>query len=83
MGIKLANNAVSRLAWNITDSATTIVLVPGESALLPALDYDLHAVEHESYTFPVDGLYWFDSAQEARSLFGLLEPEVVHQVDPN
>ena len=37
MGIKLANNAVSRLAGNISNSATTIVLVSGEGALFPAL----------------------------------------------
>ncbi|WP_288077207.1 hypothetical protein [Pseudomonas sp.] len=37
IGIKLANNAVSRMAWNISNSATTIVLVSGEGALFPAL----------------------------------------------
>jgi hypothetical protein len=37
MGIKLANNAASRLAGNITNSATTIVLVSGEGALFPVL----------------------------------------------
>jgi hypothetical protein len=37
MGIRLANNAVSRLAGNISNSATTIVLVSGDGALFPAL----------------------------------------------
>lgn len=37
MGIKLANNAISRLAANISNSATTISLVPGEGARFPAL----------------------------------------------
>lgn len=37
MGIKLANNAVSRLSGNISNSATAIVLVAGEGALFPAL----------------------------------------------
>lgn len=37
MGIKLANNAASRLAGNISNSATTIVLISGDGALFPAL----------------------------------------------
>jgi microcystin-dependent protein len=37
MAVKLANNAVSRLAGNISNSATTINLVPGEGARFPTL----------------------------------------------
>jgi microcystin-dependent protein len=37
MGIKLANNAVSRLSGNITNSATTLNLVPGDGVKFPAL----------------------------------------------
>lgn len=37
MGIKLSNNAVSRLASNITSASTSIVLLPGDGALFPVL----------------------------------------------
>jgi microcystin-dependent protein len=37
MAVKLANNAVSRLAGNITNSATTLNLVPGDGARFPAI----------------------------------------------
>lgn len=37
MGIKLSNNAVSRLASNITNTETSISLTPGSGALFPAL----------------------------------------------
>ena len=40
MGIKLANNAVSRLSANITNSSTTINLIPGDGALFPLLGAD-------------------------------------------
>jgi microcystin-dependent protein len=37
MAVKLANNAVSRLSGNITNSETTISLVPGEGARFPTV----------------------------------------------
>lgn len=37
MGIKLSNNAVSRLASNITNTETSISLTPGSGALFPTL----------------------------------------------
>jgi microcystin-dependent protein len=37
MGIKISNNAVSRLAGNISDTATTINIVPGDGAKFPAI----------------------------------------------
>lgn len=37
MGLKLSNNASSRLAGNISNSATTLNLAPGDGALFPSL----------------------------------------------
>jgi hypothetical protein len=37
--------------------------------------YELHADQHQTYTYPVDGWSWFESDQEARQHFGLPEPE--------
>lgn len=37
MGLKLSNNAISRLASNLTSSGTSISLVPGDGALFPIL----------------------------------------------
>lgn len=37
--------------------------------------YELHADQHETYTYPVEGWIWFESAQAARQHFGLPEPE--------
>jgi len=34
-------------------------------------NYELYRYQHESYTYPVDGWYWFDSELEAREFFGL------------
>jgi hypothetical protein len=33
--------------------------------------YTLIDSEHENYTYPVEGWYWFDSEEEARAFFGL------------
>ena len=38
--------------------------------------YELRRALHEQYTYPVDGWYWFDSAQQARIHFALPEPEL-------
>ncbi|HTN66407.1 MAG TPA: hypothetical protein VL051_09525 [Burkholderiaceae bacterium] len=37
MALKLSNNAISRLAGNISNSATTLSLAPGDGALFPSL----------------------------------------------
>lgn len=37
MGLKLSNNAVSRLASGITNTETSISLTPGSGTLFPAL----------------------------------------------
>lgn len=34
-------------------------------------DYALYRDQHETYTYPVDGWYWFDTEAEAREFFGL------------
>ena len=33
--------------------------------------FELLAVEHESYTYPVEGWAWFDSLEAATDSFGL------------
>jgi hypothetical protein len=33
--------------------------------------YDLQPINHEAYTYPVEGWYWFDTEAEAREFFGL------------
>lgn len=33
--------------------------------------YELIRQEHELYTYPIDGWYWFNSEGEAREHFGL------------
>ena len=37
--------------------------------------YELHADQHQTYTYPVDGWTWFESAESARAHFGLPEPQ--------
>jgi hypothetical protein len=34
-------------------------------------NYELHREQHETYTYPVDGWYWFDTEGEARAFFNL------------
>ena len=34
-------------------------------------DYELYAQTHNLNTYPVDGWYWFDSEEEARTHFNL------------
>jgi hypothetical protein len=34
-------------------------------------NYELYRELHETYTYPVDGWYWFDTEAEAREFFGL------------
>jgi len=32
-------------------------------------DYELLSQYHNTYTYPVDGWYWFDSEEEAKAFF--------------
>ena len=34
-------------------------------------NYELYKEQYETYTYPVDWWYWFDSELEAREFFGL------------
>lgn len=52
------------------------ILLFGPHFVLNA-NYELYRDQHETYTYPVDGWYWFDSELEARIFFGLpIDPEV-------
>lgn len=31
--------------------------------------FELHRIDHDSYNYPVDGWYWFDSVEEAKAFF--------------
>jgi hypothetical protein len=46
------------------------VLLYGPNYVLSA-DYQLYRDQHETYTYPVDGWYWFDTQSDARTFFGL------------
>lgn len=37
-------------------------------------DYELRREQHDSYEYPVEGWYWFDSEDDARAHFGLPPP---------
>lgn len=39
-------------------------------------NYELIALNHEQYSYPVDGWYYFESKELAREFFGLPEPIV-------
>jgi len=39
--------------------------------------YELYRDQHESYTYPVDGWYWFDTEAQAREFFGLPPAEII------
>lgn len=49
-------------------------LLYGPNFVLNA-NYELYRDQHDTYTYPVDGWYWFDSELEAREFFGLLPIE--------
>lgn len=36
--------------------------------------YELLAEDHTTYTYPVDGWYWFDTEDEAYTFFGVPNP---------
>lgn len=45
-------------------------LLYGPNFVLNA-QYELRRDTHDTYTYPVDGWYWFDTEAEARVFFGL------------
>ena len=51
-------------------------LLYGPNFVLNA-DYNLYKEQKNTYSYPVDGWYWFLDENEARSFFGLplIEPE--------
>jgi len=50
------------------------ILLSAPNSVLHAT-YELHADQHQTYTYPVDGWTWFGSAESARAHFGLPEPQ--------
>jgi hypothetical protein len=38
-------------------------------------NYKLYKETKDDHTYPIDGWYWFDSVEEARTFFGIPEPE--------
>lgn len=51
------------------------ILLYGPNFVINA-NYALYCNQHETYTYPVDGWYWFDSETEAREFFGDFGNEV-------
>jgi L-2-hydroxyglutarate oxidase LhgO len=51
------------------------VLLFGPNAVY-APTFTLLRADHESYEYPVDGWYWFDSEDDARVFFGLSSDEI-------
>lgn len=43
------------------------------------MNYELYADQHETYTYPVDGWYWFDTEEEARIFFDLPASEPLNE----
>jgi hypothetical protein len=39
--------------------------------------FTLMREDRESYIYPVDGWYWFDTEADAREFFGLPEPDPI------
>jgi len=37
--------------------------------------YDLNLITKDTYTYPVDGWYWFDTIEEARIFFNIPKPD--------
>lgn len=38
---------------------------------IAGLDLDLHYLQKDTYTYPVQGWYWFDTIEEAHLFFGI------------
>lgn len=49
-------------------------LLYGPNYVLNA-NYELWRDQHETYTYPVDGWYWFDSEEAAKQFFGIPNSE--------
>jgi len=49
------------------------VLLYGPHFVLNA-NYELRKETHTEHTYPVDGWYWFDTEQEAKDFFGIIDP---------
>lgn len=45
-------------------------LLYGPNFVLNA-DYTLERSTHETHTYPVDGWYWFETEEEAKTFFGV------------
>lgn len=41
---------------------------------ITGMDLDLHYLQKDTYTYPVQGWYWFDTIEEAYAFFGLVYP---------
>lgn len=41
----------------------------------PYGSFNLYRDEHDTYTYPIDGWYWFDTKEEAYTFFGVPLPE--------
>jgi hypothetical protein len=48
------------------------VLLYGPNFVVNAA-YDLRKETHETNTYPVDGWYWFDSEEQAKIFFNIVE----------
>ena len=49
------------------------ILLYGPHFVLNA-NYELRKETHTEHTYPVDGWYWFDTEQEAKDFFGIIDP---------
>ena len=51
------------------------VLLYGPHFVLNA-NYELRKEIHTEYTYPIDGWYWFETKQEAKNFFGIIDKTV-------
>ena len=49
------------------------ILLYGPRFVLNA-NYELRKETHTEHTYPIDGWYWFDTEQEAKDFFGIIDP---------
>jgi len=42
---------------------------------ITGLDLDLHCLQKDTYIYPVQGWYWFNTIEEAYTFFGLVYTE--------
>lgn len=50
------------------------VLLYGPHFVLNA-NYELRKETHSEHSYPVDGWYWFETEQEAKDFFGIVEED--------